>query len=159
MSTHALIVISHDDAVTLRMNKRRRGGVPSYNYVTIYVHFDGYPQGLGNDLAEHLTGYRLTHGVSGDAGKTANGMDCLAAQIVGNLKDMVGNVYLSLDHDSFDDTPVDYLYFISPNEDGSRVDIRVEHRAGKTLLFDGPLDDFHRTITGPLGIAALWEMV
>ncbi len=159
MSTHALIVISHDDAVTLRMNKRRRGGVPSYNYVTIYVHFDGYPQGLGNDLAEHLTGYRLTNGVSGDAGKTANGMDCLAAQIVGNLKDMVGNVYLSLDHDSFDDTPVDYLYFISPNEDGSRVDIRVEHRAGKTLLFDGPLDDFHRTITGPLGIAALWEMV
>ena len=152
MSTHALIVISHDDAVTLRMNN-------SCNYVTIYVHFDGYPQGLGNDLAEHLTGYRLTHGVSGDAGKTANGMDCLAAQIVGNLKDMVGNVYLSLDHDSFDDTPVEYLYFISPNEDGSRVDIRVEHRAGKTLLFDGPLDDFHRTITGPLGVAALWEMV
>lgn len=152
MSTHALIVISNHDADSLRLNT-------SCNYTTLYVHFDGYPQGLGTDIAEHLTGYRLTAGISGDTGKTANGMECLAAQVVANLKDMVGNVYLTLDHESFDHAGVDYLYFISPNEDYKRVDIRVEHKAGDTLLYDGPLDDFHRTITGPLGVAALWEKV
>ncbi len=152
MSTHALIVISNHDANALRLKE-------SCNYTTLYVHFDGYPQGVGTELAEHLTGFRLTAGVSGDAGKTANGMECLAAQIVGTLKDCVGNVYLTLDHESFDEAGVEYLYFISPNEDGGRVDIRVEHKAGGTILFDGPLDDFHRTLTGPLGVAGLWEMV
>ena len=152
MSTHALIVISNYDATALRLKE-------SCNYTTLYVHFDGYPQGVGTELAEHFTGYRLTAGISGDAGKTANGMECLAAQLVGNLKDSVGNVYLTLDHESFDEAGVEYLYFISPNEDGKRIDIRVEHKVGDTLLFEGPLDEFHRVITGPLGVTGLWEMV
>ena len=47
MSTHALIVISHDDAVTLRMNN-------SCNYVTIYVHFDGYPSNMKPGIKKHM---------------------------------------------------------------------------------------------------------
>ena len=92
-------------------------------------------------------------------------MECLAAQVVGNLKEFVGNVYLTLNNDSFDDACVDYLYFISPAPEtpdeygGSRVNIRVEAKTLGEVLFDGPVDDFHRTITGPLGVAALWERI
>lgn len=152
MSTHALIIISNDDADTLRMSN-------SYDYASIYIHFDGYPQGVGTELAEHLAGYRITHGISGDTEKTANGMECLAAQVVGNLKEFVGNVYLTLHNDSFDDAGVDYLYFISPAPDTDGINIRVEARTLGEVLFDGPVDDFHRTITGPLGVAALWERI
>jgi len=150
MSTHALIIISNYDADTLRLN-------PTCDYASLYVHFDGYPQGIGMELAEHFTGYRLTAGISGDAGKTANGMECLAAQIVASLKNEVGNVYLTLDHDTFDSSHVEYLYFLSPNEDGKNVDIRVEHRPMGDVLFDGSVDEFHRVITGPLGVSALWS--
>tara|TARA_Y100001937_G_scaffold3659_1_gene4906 strand:- start:9834 stop:10316 length:483 start_codon:yes stop_codon:yes gene_type:complete len=160
MSTHALIIISNDDADTLRLTN-------SYDYASIYIHFDGYPQGVGTELAEHLAGYRITAGISGGVRteKTANGMECLAAQVVGNLKEFVGNVYLTLNNDSFDDACVDYLYFISPAPEtpdeygGSRVNIRVEAKTLGEVLFDGPVDDFHRTITGPLGVAALWERI
>ena len=152
MSTHALIIISNDDADTLRMSN-------SYDFASIYIHFDGYPQGVGTELAEHLAGYRITHGISGDTEKTANGMECLAAQVVGNLKEFVGNVYLTLNNDSFDDAGVDYLYFISPAPDTDGINIRVEARTLGEVLFDGPVDDFHRTITGPLGVAALWERI
>ena len=152
MSTHALIIISNDDADTLRMSN-------SYDFASIYIHFDGYPQGVGTELAEHLAGYRITHGISGDTEKTANGMECLAAQVVGNLKEFVGNVYLTLHNDSFDDAGVDYLYFISPAPDTDGINIRVEARTLGEVLFDGPVDDFHRTITGPLGVAALWERI
>ena len=152
MSTHALIIISNDDADTLRMSN-------SYDFASIYIHFDGYPQGVGTELAEHLAGYRITHGISGDTEKTANGMECLAAQVVSNLKEFVGNVYLTLNNDSFDDAGVDYLYFISPASDTDGINIRVEARTLGEVLFDGPIDDFHRTITGPLGVAALWERI
>lgn len=158
MSTHALIIISNDDADTLRLTN-------SHDYASIYIHFDGYPQGVGTELAEHLAGYRITHGISGDTEKTANGMECLAAQVVGNLKEFVGNVYLTLNNDSFDDAGVDYLYFISPapetpdNNQGGRINIRVEARTLGEVLYDGPVDAFHRTITGPLGVAALWERI
>tara|TARA_B100000287_G_scaffold336199_1_gene321873 strand:+ start:541 stop:999 length:459 start_codon:yes stop_codon:yes gene_type:complete len=152
MSTHALIIISNDDADTLRMSN-------SYDFASIYIHFDGYPQGVGTELAEHLAGYRITHGISGDTEKTANGMECLAAQVVSNLKEFVGNVYLTLHNDSFDDAGVDYLYFISPAPDTDGINIRVEARTLGEVLFDGPVDDFHRTITGPLGVAALWERI
>jgi hypothetical protein len=84
-------------------------------------------------------------------------MECLAAQIVGTLKNCVGNVYLSLDHESFDKSHVEYLYFLSPNEDGRLVDIRVEHRPMGDVLFDGTVDEFHRVVTGPLGVSALWN--
>ena len=51
----------------------------------LYRQFDGYPEGHGRELAEFLSGYKFTKGKI-DNPKTANGMDCLAAQIVAHFK-------------------------------------------------------------------------
>ena len=60
----------------------------------LYRQFDGYPDGMGNDLKEFLAPKRLVNGMSGDTSKVANGMGCLAAQIVAHFKTEAGNFYL-----------------------------------------------------------------
>lgn len=63
---------------------------------TIYTHLDGYPSGHGLGLAKFLQGFRVVNGlgiVQSDD-KIANGMGCLAAQIVKQFKDGPGHTYL-----------------------------------------------------------------
>jgi len=62
----------------------------------IYHHYDGYPEYLGVKLAKFLEGYYITNGLGGKSnGKIANGMGCLAAQLIADMKTEPGNVYLS----------------------------------------------------------------
>jgi hypothetical protein len=63
---------------------------------TIYKQYDGYPEGLGKRLVEMLAPIKLVNGIGlEDRGSPiANGMDCLAAQVVANLKKRAGDVYL-----------------------------------------------------------------
>jgi len=56
------------------------GGEP---VCTVYRQFDGYPEGRGLALAEWLNGFTICNGIgTGDRGraKTANGIECMAAQ-------------------------------------------------------------------------------
>lgn len=64
--------------------------------LTMYIQYDGYPEGVGAELAEFLKGITVVNGYSGDmaAGTHANGMGCLAAQIVSKFKEGIGGVYL-----------------------------------------------------------------
>lgn len=62
--------------------------------LTFYNQFDGYPDGWGKELAEFLSGFVVVNGLSGDTGKIANGMGCLAAQIIANFKDEPGQFYV-----------------------------------------------------------------
>lgn len=55
----------------------------------MYRQMDGYPAGHGKELAEFLTGFRMVNGFSMNDWcdpKVANGMDCLAAQVVCHFK-------------------------------------------------------------------------
>ena len=55
----------------------------------LYRQFDGYPEGHGADLKEFLKGMKLTNGYSTDQkedGGWANGMGCLAGQLVAWFK-------------------------------------------------------------------------
>lgn len=63
---------------------------------TMYRQMDGYPSGHGVELAEFLSQINLVNGIRcGDDRKTANGSDCLAAQIVWHFKKgEVGGFYL-----------------------------------------------------------------
>ena len=67
-------------------------------FCTIYRHWDGYPDCLGKQLEEFLQDRIVTKGIpyGYDLHKIANGMEDLAAQIVGYLKheSPVGNVYI-----------------------------------------------------------------
>lgn len=64
--------------------------------VCMYRQFDGYPTGHGAELAEFLSQFEdITKGIMvGETRKTANGMGCLAAQMIGHFKVGAGGFYL-----------------------------------------------------------------
>tara|TARA_Y100000034_G_scaffold107034_1_gene136202 strand:- start:140 stop:580 length:441 start_codon:yes stop_codon:yes gene_type:complete len=91
---------------------------PEKAVVNIYRHYDGYPEGMGLDLAEFLSEFTIVNGLGEDSykPKIANGVGCLAAQLVQFLKDGPGNVYLeTLDGDPGDSWE-EYIYTIYPKE-------------------------------------------
>jgi len=60
----------------------------------IYRQFDGYPEGHGVEIAKFLKDYRLVNGLGMKDVKVFNGMGCLAAAVVAELKDGPGGIYL-----------------------------------------------------------------
>ena len=70
--------------------------IPEKVIVSIYNHWDGYPEGLGVQLAEYFDGKRVTNGLGSKDNEDLifNGMGCLAASLVEHLKDGPGNVYI-----------------------------------------------------------------
>ena len=105
MATRAMISIA-----------RREEGVsfskePNQTIVDIYHHWDGYPEGLGVTLASYLDGKRVVNGIGGkdDEDLVFNGMGCLAASLVAQLKDGPGNVYIEPRESH---AWIDYQYYI-----------------------------------------------
>lgn len=77
--------------------------------VVVYRQSDGYPSGHGKELAEYLKDITITNGITGrEKGVTANGMNCLAAQIIAFFKEEVGGFYLYPAGTS--DVGEDYIY-------------------------------------------------
>lgn len=64
--------------------------------VNLYRQFDGYPTGHGIELANFLNGFDgIVNGLPvGDTRKLANGMGCLAAQMISHFKVHAGGFYL-----------------------------------------------------------------
>jgi len=68
--------------------------------ICLYRQYDGYPEGHGLELAKFLNGFNMTDGIYGIPGsknlpkKLANGMGCLAAQLVAHFKTEPGQFYL-----------------------------------------------------------------
>ena len=64
-------------------------------YAILYVHLDGYPKGLGKVLYRMLQDMVIVNGIRfGDTRKVANGIGCLYAQIIMELKHEVGQNHL-----------------------------------------------------------------
>ena len=99
----------------IRFAKREEGVSfnehPENVEVQIYNHYDSYPEGLGLDLAKFMRDFRVVNGLGSDLpDKIANGMGCLAAQLIANMKDGPGNVYVEKPHK--DRFMIDYTYYI-----------------------------------------------
>jgi hypothetical protein len=62
--------------------------------VCMYRQFDGYPSGHGAELAGFLDGFEIVNGYGEVKPKLANGMGCLAAQMIAFFKVGVGGFYL-----------------------------------------------------------------
>jgi hypothetical protein len=62
--------------------------------VNLYRQYDGYPTGHGAELAEFLNGFTIVNGIGAETTRVANGMGCLAAQVVAHFKDSVGGFYI-----------------------------------------------------------------
>ena len=67
------------------------GDVPVIN---IYRQYDGYPSGHGHELAQFLDSKTLVNGYGEQNSVEANGMGCLAAQLIVQLKHGVGGIYI-----------------------------------------------------------------
>ena len=64
-------------------------------YVNIYQQYDGYLEGVGEDLCKWLKNKIIVNGFSpNDKRNIANGIGCLIAQYIKNNKDDVGNLYI-----------------------------------------------------------------
>ena len=105
MATRAMISVA-----------RREEGVsfseiPDKTVVEIYHHWDGYPEGLGVKLASYLDDKSIVNGIGNKDNEDIifNGLGCMAASIVAQLKDGPGNVYIE---DRGSHAWIDYEYFI-----------------------------------------------
>lgn len=106
----------------------------------MYRQFDGYPTGHGAELAHFLLPFKIVNGISGGAkmGKVANGMGCLAAQMIANFKTDVGNIYLyppKLDLDAMQE----YEYHITENS--VKVLLNGWNEPNE-VIFDGSYEEF-----------------
>jgi hypothetical protein len=82
----------------------------------LYRQFDGYPSGHGAELADFLNKIEVGNGILGkpEMGEFANGMGCLAAQLVAHFKKSVGGFYIhSIESGS---GGVDYEYHVYPDK-------------------------------------------
>lgn len=123
MGTRSLTHIKEEDGTTL---------------LTLYGQYDGYPDGMGRDLVDFLAPFRIVNGFGSDAemGKTANGMGCLAAQLVKHFKQEVGNIYVSSPGAS--DCWEEYVYEVYPLTNGD-VGVRCARPEadGGHVFFEG----------------------
>ncbi len=64
--------------------------------IEMYRQMDGYPEGMGKDLQDFIDSGKIVHGIQAFETKRAfNGIDCFAAQLVTDMKDGIGGIYLS----------------------------------------------------------------
>ena len=119
--------------------------IEEYNYgadeviTVMYRQYDGYPSGHGMELAEFLDGMVVVNGIGmTENRKIANGMGCLAAQLVSHFKDGPGGIYLY--NPSATDCGQEYEYELK--NDGDTLNIRVIDTWDKKIIFDGGIEDF-----------------
>ena len=107
MATRAIIRIAErEDGVSFSEH-------PEEIRTQIYHHWDGYPEGLGCNLAEFLCDFRVVNGLPFNYFeniKVANGMGCLTAQLIAALKEEPGSVYI--DYINAERTDIEFTYYI-----------------------------------------------
>jgi hypothetical protein len=113
----------------------------------MYRQYDGYLEGHGLELAEFLAPFYVTNGISGGEKRTiANGMGCLAAQLIANFKDGPGGIYLEVPGSG--DHWEEYVYTVYLDKPGQRpqelpmndegvLKIRVVDTYHNNTIFDG----------------------
>lgn len=125
----------------------------------LYRQMDGHIESHGKELADFLAPFGIVNGLRGDNSKTANGMGCLAAQVVAHFKDEPGQFYLHAAGTR--DCGEEYIYTVHlpPGakrgvQDRFAVWIKVQagsmtmfgmpgtKQANMPVLYDGPADEY-----------------
>lgn len=113
--------------------------------LVMYRQMDGYPSGHGRELWQKFGRHKLVNGFSSQtSAEYANGMGCLAAQIVAAFKDGIGNFYLYPSRTR--NCGEEYIYYLYPNTaDESIINLKVIEvgwKSGRKTLYEGTLEDF-----------------
>lgn len=111
--------------------------------VVMYRQMDGYPSGHGKDLKEFLDGFYIVNGITNkDNEKAANGMSCLAGQIIAHFKTGIGSFYI--EKAGSRDMDEEYIYTVycdvNPVRQKDFLNIKVENF--ENVIYDGPVSTF-----------------
>ena len=121
--------------------------------MTMYRQYDGYPSGMGNDLAEFLNKGKLVNGISvSETALVFNGVGCLSAQIVAHFKEGPGGIYLYKPMSK--DCGEEYTYEIEVDYDTRNInfkcyEIGYTNKKGdyvnkKRLLYNGSPSEYSK---------------
>lgn len=136
-------------SLTYVYDGKRESGDP---VVCMYRQMDGYPSGHGSELATYLSAFTIVNGICGsETPRTANGMSCLAAQLVAHFKTGIGNFYL-LPTVQDQDSGQEYEYHIYEGAEEFTLEIDVfsnGYKTPKKLLFSGPVGELQTYIDTP----------
>ena len=113
------------------------GDVPVIN---IYRQYDGYPSGHGHELAQFLDSKNLVNGFGEQNSAEANGMGCLAAQLIVQLKHGVGGIYIY--PVSSTDCFQDYEYHVYED--------KVIVKDPTAVIFEGTWEEFAQFCLDPV---------
>jgi hypothetical protein len=121
MGTRSLTIVQDGHWRTVDGKK-----IPPEEVMVMYRQMDGYPEGHGADLVRAFGTTRLCNGYGArqSSGEWANGMGCLAAQVVAHFKQGIGGIYL---HSSGTrDCGEEYIYYLyaknlTRDEDGEET--------------------------------------
>jgi hypothetical protein len=104
--------------------KARNGRAVHRPIINLYRQYDGYPEGHGQELVQFLKQFNLVNGMglSEDTRKVANGMGCLAAQLVSNFKGNEAGQFYLYPTDA-KDCGQDYEYHIYSNGPTFRIKV------------------------------------
>jgi hypothetical protein len=104
-------------------------------FVAVYTQFDGYVSGFGVEISNFLKNMKVVNGytLQEEEGGFANGMGCLAAQFVCEVKNGIGNVYIVKSDTGTDN--VDYVYHVYNNR------VVVENLG--YILFEGTWQEYN----------------
>lgn len=108
--------------------------------MVMYRQFDGYPEGMGQDLATYLKAHKLVNGIGlGATWKNAfNGPCCMAASIVSQFKDDIGGIYLYPAETR--GCGEEYVYTVYSV--GEQIKLMCKDVGDKKILFDGTPEDY-----------------
>ena len=112
-------------------------GDKPFTLARLYIQYDGYPTGVGNDIKTVLGGKAMVNGF-GDGKAEVNGAGCMAAMLIDGLKKGCGGVYVT---DPASESREEYHYVVTAQEAGKPILLQIFNYDGKEL-YNGPLDDF-----------------
>ena len=115
---------------------RVRMGGEWITYCKMYQQYDGYPSGVGLQLAKFLSSIRLVNGFVSDSKNQANGAGCLFAQIVAHFKSGVGGAYLENPNNEDLET---FNYYVDVNEEEQTILLTINHHSN--TIFSGTMKE------------------
>ena len=121
------------------------GDVPVIN---IYRQYDGYPSGHGHELAQFLNSKTIVNGYGEQNSVEANGMGCLAAQLIVQLKHGVGGIYIY--PISSTDCFQEYEYHVYEDKVIVQNCNTVYDSGHNQVIFDGTWEDFAQFCLDPI---------